>query len=148
MIMRELIPRIDGEFRTLSARESRVIGGFSMGGGGAIRLALKYPETFSAAASWAGAFFRRDDGNPPTPSFDTDSLASSKERVRLLMIVGYEDLTYSSHLTAVAALQEARYAYTLHTLAGLGHELGKYYSLTGDELIGFLTADFHLATQQ
>lgn len=143
MIMRELIPLIDGQYRTVATRESRVVGGFSMGGGGAIRLALKYPETFSAAASWAGAFFRREDGNTPVPSFDTEGLASPKHTVRLLMIVGYEDLTYPSHLPAVAALQAAKYAYSLHTISGLGHELGKYYSLTGDELISFLTADFH-----
>lgn len=146
MIMRELIPLIDQTYRTQANRAGRVVGGFSMGGGGAVRLALKYPEAFSAAASWAGAFFRRGNDNSFVPTFDTDVLVSPKERVRLLMIVGYEDLTYPAHVPAATALQNAKYAYTLHTITGLGHELGKYYTLTGDELIGFLTQDFKAET--
>src|SRR6185312_13946459 len=55
MITKELIPLIDKKYRTRPDRMSRVIGGFSMGGGGAVRLALPHPDLFSAAASWAGA---------------------------------------------------------------------------------------------
>ena len=43
-IVRELIPFIDGRYRTIASAEGRAIDGFSMGGGGAIRIALKYPE--------------------------------------------------------------------------------------------------------
>src|SRR3712207_7496477 len=42
-------------FRTIPGREGRVIGGFSMGGYGALKLALKHPELFRAAASHSGA---------------------------------------------------------------------------------------------
>ncbi len=61
----ELIPLIDRTYRTRADREGRVIAGFSMGGGGAVRLALKHPDLFSAAASWAAALGSRGGGLPP-----------------------------------------------------------------------------------
>ena len=142
MIIRELIPLIDRTYRTQPDRAGRVLGGFSMGGGGSVRLALKYPDMFSAAASWAGAFFRRADDDSFVPTFDTDVLIAPKAQVRLLMIVGYDDLTYPAHVPALAALQAAKYPFTIHTIAGLKHELGRYYTLTGDEFIYFLTREF------
>ncbi|MBN1967620.1 MAG: SBBP repeat-containing protein [Anaerolineae bacterium] len=47
--MQELIPHVDATYRTLTARESRVVGGYSMGGYGALRYALAYPELFVGA---------------------------------------------------------------------------------------------------
>lgn len=47
--MRELIPHVDATYRTIANRAARAIGGYSMGGYGALRYALVYPETFSAA---------------------------------------------------------------------------------------------------
>ena len=55
MIVRELVPLVDRTYPTQANRAGRVVGGFSMGGGGSIRLALGHPDDFSAAASWAGA---------------------------------------------------------------------------------------------
>jgi enterochelin esterase-like enzyme len=46
ILMKELVPHVDQRFRTVGAREGRVIEGFSMGGYGAARLGFKYPETF------------------------------------------------------------------------------------------------------
>lgn len=142
MIIKELIPLIDQKYRTRPDRLSRVIGGFSMGGGGSVRLALTHPDLFSAAASWAGTFVRREPDGKFTPDFDAGLLSPSSEPVRLLLIVGYEDLTYPWHAAALEALLAAKYSFTYHTIAGLKHELGRYYDLTGDELIGFLVKDF------
>lgn len=54
-IIQELIPEIDMNFRTLSARENRVIGGLSMGGYGSLKFGLKYPEKFVLVGSFSGA---------------------------------------------------------------------------------------------
>lgn len=45
----DLIPHIEATYRTLAGRESRVIGGYSMGGYGALRYALAHPDYFSGA---------------------------------------------------------------------------------------------------
>ena len=52
-IVRELIPHIDANYRTLADRRARAIMGFSMGGYGAYHFATKYPEIFSAAGALA-----------------------------------------------------------------------------------------------
>jgi putative tributyrin esterase len=53
-IARDLVARIDSVYRTIPSRDSRAIAGLSMGGYGAISLALMYPDVFSAAASHSG----------------------------------------------------------------------------------------------
>ena len=50
-VVRELVEHIDATYRTISHRDSRGIDGISMGGFGSLRLALKYPEVFSAVVA-------------------------------------------------------------------------------------------------
>jgi pimeloyl-ACP methyl ester carboxylesterase len=45
--LREAIPYIDAHYRTLATAEGRAVGGFSMGGHVALRLAFEHPEIFS-----------------------------------------------------------------------------------------------------
>lgn len=54
-IVKELIPEIDAKYRTLATRENRMIAGLSMGGYGALKFGLKYPEMFSLVGSFSGA---------------------------------------------------------------------------------------------
>ena len=54
-IVQELIPEIDGKFRTLPDREHRMIAGLSMGGYGSLKFGLKYPEKFVLVGSFSGA---------------------------------------------------------------------------------------------
>jgi S-formylglutathione hydrolase FrmB len=56
-ILYELIPHIDGNFRTIPSREGRAIMGQSGGGLGALRLAFKRPDMFSSVRSWSAAVF-------------------------------------------------------------------------------------------
>lgn len=45
----DLIPHIDSTYRTIADRRSRVVGGYSMGGYGAIRYVLAHPDQFMGA---------------------------------------------------------------------------------------------------
>ena len=56
MIINELIPYIDKEYRTDTARESRAVSGFSMGGGAALYYAAKHPGLFSSVTAYAGTY--------------------------------------------------------------------------------------------
>jgi len=51
----DLIPYVDGHYRTVAARQGRAVAGLSMGGYGAMKFGLKYPQLFAAAASLSGA---------------------------------------------------------------------------------------------
>jgi putative tributyrin esterase len=55
-IAKDLIAEVDEKYRTIHDGHARAIAGLSMGGYGAIKLALKYPELFAVAGSLSGAF--------------------------------------------------------------------------------------------
>ena len=50
-ITQDVVSYIDAHYRTLAVRESRGIAGLSMGGNGAIKIAMKHPELFTALYS-------------------------------------------------------------------------------------------------
>jgi putative tributyrin esterase len=54
-IIEELLPDVQRRFRAVEAREGRAIAGLSMGGYGALKFGVKYPETFAFAGSMSGA---------------------------------------------------------------------------------------------
>jgi len=57
-LTREIVPFVDGEFRTLASREHRGCFGKSSGGYGAIVHGMKYPRTWGAIADHSGdAYF-------------------------------------------------------------------------------------------
>jgi Enterochelin esterase and related enzymes len=140
LIIKELIPLIDSKYRTIASREGRVICGFSMGGGGAMRLAIKYPDLFSAAASWAGALGSRSGA--PAAAGMKESVEKIAGKVRLLMIVGDQDQTFAAHAPFRQVLDEAKVPYTYRVLEGVGHNLGILYEKTGSEFVRFLAAGF------
>ncbi|MCS7228629.1 MAG: alpha/beta hydrolase-fold protein [Candidatus Kryptonium sp.] len=54
-IVEDLINYVDATFRTIPYRETRAIDGVSMGGGGAMRIGLKYFDKFISIGSMMGA---------------------------------------------------------------------------------------------
>ena len=54
-IVQELIPEIDAKYRTITDRDHRMMAGLSMGGYGALKFGLKYPDKFSLIGSFSGA---------------------------------------------------------------------------------------------
>ena len=79
-ITRDLVNRVDSSFRTFADRRHRGIAGLSMGGYGAITLALRYPDVFSAAASHSGVLAptRGTSDAPPTAGrFSLDAIRAS-----------------------------------------------------------------------
>ena len=114
-IIDELIPFIDETYNTLATKEGRMIGGISMGGYGAARFALKYPELFSTAlllspAIWKDAsaqgsvsgwhIFVDDEGNfsqdawaAEHPLSYLDSYAAAESPVNFYVISGTDDAT-------------------------------------------------------
>lgn len=55
MVAKDLVQEIDSNYRTMTDKNARFIGGCSMGGGGAFHIATTYPDTFSGIISFYGA---------------------------------------------------------------------------------------------
>jgi len=64
--IQDLIPEVERTFRVIPEREGRGIGGDSMGGYGALRFILKYPERFGAVLLMSPAIYVPEP--PPTSS--------------------------------------------------------------------------------
>jgi enterochelin esterase-like enzyme len=152
LIIRELIPHIDQSFRTIATRGGRAIEGFSMGGRGATRLAMKYPELFCSLHNQAGNVFHTADLYDPTKPNqypnnylgtdraryeDNDSflllkknVAAIKSGLRIAITCGTRD---DGHLPSVrefhAALLAAGVDHTYLEVEGLAHEHDKLVNL-------------------
>lgn len=64
-VIHDLIGDAERSFRAIPARNGRFVAGLSMGGYGALRFVLKYPEMFAAAALLSPAIY---DPEPPQGS--------------------------------------------------------------------------------
>ena len=53
-IVKDLVAHVDATYRTIPNRNARGIGGLSMGGFGALELAMRHPDVFGATASHSG----------------------------------------------------------------------------------------------
>ena len=64
-VIQDLVGDVQRTFRVIDDRKGRVVAGLSMGGYGALRFVLKYPEMFAAAGLLSPAIY---DTQPPQAS--------------------------------------------------------------------------------
>jgi len=67
-IVQDFIPFVDRTFRTTGTARGRAIEGISMGGFGALVIAFKHPELFSAVAAHCAAVFEEVPRPPASPA--------------------------------------------------------------------------------
>ena len=65
IVIHELIPHIDGAFRTIASRDGRIVEGFSMGGYGAARFGFRHHHLFWAVSILAGGPLQREFTESP-----------------------------------------------------------------------------------
>lgn len=65
MVIEDLIPYIDENFRTIKDARYRMTAGCSMGGYGSMAIGLRYPDYFSGVVSFFGAISMGTSGNRP-----------------------------------------------------------------------------------
>ncbi|MGI8733538.1 MAG: alpha/beta hydrolase [Pyrinomonadaceae bacterium] len=145
-IIKELIPEIEQRFRVSREREGRAIAGLSMGGYGALKFGLKYPEKFSLVASMSGAFdaaswtdsdlktfefirqsIQKTFGPPNSPTRLSNDLiritrAASPEQIKQLPFVyfdcGTEDFLFQTNRDFLALLVERKIPHEFRQLPG------------------------------
>ncbi|HEV7300893.1 MAG TPA: alpha/beta hydrolase family protein [Tepidisphaeraceae bacterium] len=135
-IGQELVDVIDRVFPTIASRDKRCIGGLSMGGYGALRTALAYPDRFVSANSHSGAVLAGtkgfDEGNAEfhrifgaTPSGANHDLLHLARRAsaagnlpQLLIDCGVDDFLYADNVKFIAGLKEAGVQHTYREFPG------------------------------
>lgn len=146
--LHELIPHIDQTCRTVATRAGRAIEGFSMGGRGSTRLAMKYPAMFCSLFNQAGnVYHTAEQYDPSKPDqypnnylgkdraryIDNDSflllrknLDAIRAGLRIQILCGTRD---EGHIATVRefhqALLDAGVDHTYVEVEGLAHEQAK-----------------------
>lgn len=158
-VIKELIPFIDANYRTITAREGRAIDGFSMGGFGALMLSMKHPELFSSAVSYGAAVvtfdvmsagIKRDafgDNAEHFAKFDPRAwLARNadavRKGVRVRMVCGMKDDLYPANINFKELLEQHKIPLSWQTVEGVGHDTKGLYHAVGLESLRFIEAGF------
>ena len=121
----ELIPYIEKTYRVRSNRDSRAIGGFSMGGGGATVYGVHHPEMFAMVYDISGYLRRQsldflkddpsaewrqqviEDNNPITHILTgSDAEVKAWQTVDWRVAVGDQDFTLEANMDFIAALRK------------------------------------------
>lgn len=133
VMMKELIPMIDQQFRTVADGGHRAIAGLSMGGMQAMAIAMAHLDQFAYVGTFSGAQFARAAAASSTPQLlDVNSAyggvfkdaAAFNAKVRLLwMGSGTSEVAMSESLRAnVAELRKANIKVTESHIPGTAHE--------------------------
>jgi S-formylglutathione hydrolase FrmB len=125
---------VDATFPTRTSRRYRAIGGFSMGGYGAVRLALRHPTVFGSCVGHAGAYDLKSRREPYikaairaalgrlTPDYDLMHLAARHRGPwpHLRIDVGHDDFLLADSRRLHALLERRGVPHAYHEVPG-GH---------------------------
>lgn len=139
MIVDELIPLIDRDYRTKSEPAGRALAGFSMGGAGSVRLSILHPELFCAAGSWGGALSWRGSGedSPLLPAAKSSAEKLKSNSFALLTINGDQDRP-EGFTPLKKVLKQQGIPHKTVTLEDTKHNLGHYYERSAGTVLTFL----------
>jgi enterochelin esterase family protein len=124
-LLEDVIPMIDGKYRTIADRKHRAIVGFSMGGGQAGRFGLRHLETFSTVGIMSAGL--GGGGNTAAPGADPIAAlaanpAKANEQIDLLWIAcGKEDAAMKGAAALHEALGKAGIEHTFLETEGAHH---------------------------
>lgn len=107
----ELLPHVDETYRTIAHRDARAVGGYSMGGYGALRYALAHPDLFMGALVLSPAVYTPQ---PPSDSSVREFGAFGREN-ELFVEEIYEQKNYPALFETLA---EQEHAVTLFIAVG------------------------------
>jgi len=153
VIILELIPHIENIYRVMYQRQGRGLLGMSMGGGGAVRLALKHPNLFGSVVSLGGAMhdyrsimdrhFVVDEGlaKEYDPYILASQISGAVGGLRLKLFIGTEDRLLEVNRRLSQHFQSLNLAHGYQELNGIEHNLGQYFDRVGNEVFEFLSTN-------
>ena len=152
ILVKELIPHIEGRYRTDASRENRMLSGFSMGGNMAFYYAVKYPELFGAVTAYAGTYHHlyhkeyRTVGVPPEKVIELYQEMMREEwyleennilylvrhhaekirgKLKIEMHVGTSDILFCDNEIMHLYLDSLNIPHTYRIFEGIDHDLAK-----------------------
>ena len=171
IIVNELLPHVDANWRTLATRQGRLLDGFSMGGYGAARLGFGHPGLFGAVSLMgAGPLQESLEETPRASRLQAQDLLQrvyggdearfrevSPRRLaegnaavlardtRLRMVIGDRDETLGNNRDFHDFLKGLGIPHDWIVLPGVGHDPMRVISALGDRHWAFYRAAFSSA---
>jgi enterochelin esterase-like enzyme len=152
-IVTELVPFVDGKYRTVAGKHGRAIDGFSMGGWGCLSVAFRNPDLFCAVVSYGGALSIGPDGRnyrdkAHHAEHDPNALARAKADVirtglRVRVVCGEDDEKwYPSNVKFKDLLGELKVPCDWVPVKGVGHDTKGLYDRVGLDSLKFIEESF------
>ncbi|MBQ3223214.1 MAG: hypothetical protein IJB41_06345 [Clostridia bacterium] len=143
MVVEELVPLIDSEYRTIPDARYRLTAGCSMGGQGAYSVALHNPDVFSGAVSFYGAF-SYGGKNSPNAIAAAES-AEYMDYFSMAFICGNQD-SYGFGVPAIELHEQLLALGVEHyfLIDNGGHD-SSFYVPFFDECFGYVRGDMYAA---
>ncbi len=159
--IKELIPHIDKNYRTIASREGRAVEGFSQGGRGTARYMFKYPELFCSAAPMGGGHqhekrISENNGDEGAYQFEPKNntwdlarkyAAESKLPLRILVVVGDKDMNHQANLDWMEHLRSLKIPFERRIIEGVPHSTGMVYERAGLDIMKFHAESFKKAAK-
>lgn len=167
VFIKELIPHIDANYRTIASRTGRGLEGFSQGGRGTARLMFRYPELFCSASPGGGGHATEkkisENGGAESERLKfaegdntwdlardyaeklkaTDGKASSENNiVQILVHVGDKGFNYQNNLQWMEHLKLLGIEHQKVIVEGAGHSAMEIYQQNGLDIMKFHEANF------
>ena len=160
VFIRELIPHVDGAYRTIGTREGRGLEGFSQGGRGTARIMFKHPHLFQSAAPGGGGYatekrISEENGKENeslvfAPGYNTWDLARKfaanpampQPPLKILIHVGDKGFNYENNLQYMAFLKTLDIPFQQLVTPGAPHSARIIYEKSGLEIMKFHADNF------
>jgi endo-1,4-beta-xylanase len=144
VVIKDLIPNVDANYRTIPRREARALQGLSMGGFAAFHFGFKYPEMFSMIYGMCSGV--SDPNAPPRPNAPArvqtpyslgnnpfvlaeTNLAAIKGRFKILSVVGTDDFTLPVNKEFDARLTALGIPHEFKVVPHVSHGYKEYYEI-------------------
>lgn len=135
MIIEELIPTVDKDYRTIAKTKSRALAGFSMGGSGSVYLSIMHPELFCAAGSMGGGI--RGGSEQMVKAVQKAVQIWKKHDFGFFLVNGDNDRP-DAFKEFSKILKENEIGNEVLILPNTKHNLGLYYERSVMKLLAFL----------
>lgn len=164
VFIKELIPHIDSTYRTIANRSGRGLEGFSQGGRGTMRLALRYPDVFCSAAAGGGGYATEkrisDSGGFESPSLRFEAGDNAWDLVRTygerrtganvswMIYVGTKGFNYENNLDYMRFLSKNGIEFERLIVPEVPHSAVGIYAKVGEQIMRFHVKNFRDANSK
>jgi enterochelin esterase-like enzyme len=167
VLVKELLPHIDSQYRTRADASGRSLHGYSMGGFGALKLAFKYPSMFGSVVAYGatladaaefrkhlGKVYRQMFDGDPRRYADSDPLALAERhadlirgRIGINIIIGSKDDFLPRNRALRDRLQQLSVPVTYQEIRGAGHKKDDLYEPAAASAFEFSAQQFKPASK-